>query len=418
MTATLETAPAIIPARAMGRPRLTAGLDRADRVGLAQHTALHGPLASLDRPALQALAEQARLLGRGGAAFPVAAKLRSLPRRGAAAVVVNGSEGEPASQKDRLLMRRAPHLVLDGLEVVGAALRARQLVVAVHDPLSARSLQVALSERPRSRRPIRIASTPDRFVSGEARAVLEGLGGRTALPTGRRTLPTHQGLDGKPTFLSNAETFAQLAVLVRVGQAFGAVGSPEEPGTSLFSVGGTPSGVAVVEAPTGVLLTDLLSFAGADPTSTVLLGGYHGMVVGRPDGLALSRPSLREQGLSLGAGIVLALSHETCSLGELTAAADYLADASAGQCGPCVFGLPAVADDLRRTGRGDREARGRLTRRLGLLPGRGACAHPDGASRLIASFLTAVPHEVDLHLTHGSCGRPVRGELPLPRGRR
>ena len=120
----------------IGTPRLFAGLDRAPLMGFGAHQSQHGrlPLPAADR--LVALADGARLTGRGGAGFPVAAKLRATPR--AATVVVNGHESEPASLKDRVLMRRVPHLVLDGALVVANALGAQEIVVVVADPLEQR----------------------------------------------------------------------------------------------------------------------------------------------------------------------------------------------------------------------------------------------------------------------------------------
>ncbi|HSS68382.1 MAG TPA: NADH-ubiquinone oxidoreductase-F iron-sulfur binding region domain-containing protein [Nocardioidaceae bacterium] len=380
-----------------------------------EHTRLHGPLPRYDRAALESLASSIGLLGRGGAAFPVATKLAGLPRGRTHAVVVNGSESEPASRKDRMLMRRAPHLVLDGLDLVAHALRARGLVIAVHDEASAQSLEHAILERAKPR--ARVVRTPARFVSGEARAVIEAVDRRPAVPTGRRTLPTLSGVRGRPTFLSNAETFAQLAVAARMGSRFADVGAREEPGTTLTTVFGPGRTPIVAETPTDALLGDVLGLVGAE-RSTVLVGGYHGTFCRDVDDLPLSRPALREHGVSLGAGALIALSSETCWLRELSAVADYLAAESSGQCGPCLFGLASIADDVRRINVGERAAVDRLRSRLGIVPGRGACAHPDGAARMIGSFLTAAPDEIALHLAHGTCGRPWRGELPLPGGMR
>jgi NADH:ubiquinone oxidoreductase subunit F (NADH-binding) len=323
-------------------------------------------------------------------------------------VVVNGSESEPASYKDRTLMRRAPHLVLDGLALVSHALRARDLVVAVHDGASAQSIEHAIRERADLR--VRVVRTPAGFVSGEARAVVEALDGRPAVPTGRRTLPTASGVRGRPTFLSNVETFAQLAVAARMGVRFADRGAREEAGTTLATVCAHGRRPFVVEAPTDARLADLLGLVDAH-RSLVLIGGYHGTFCRAVETLPLSRPALRERGISLGAGALLALSAETCWLREVSAVADYLSAESAGQCGPCLFGLAAIADDLRRMVIGDRPAFDRLRSRLGVVPGRGACAHPDGTVRMIASFLAAAPDEIDLHLAHGTCARPWHREL-------
>ena len=196
----------------VGEPRLLAGLHEHDRVDFTTHRRLHGDVSRLDRQEYERRCEAVDLRGRGGAAFPVAAKLRSLPRRGAPVVVVNGSESEPASFKDRTLMRRVPHLVLDGALGIGAAIRARRVVVAVHDKASAESLRWAVAERPDSAR-VDIQETAGSFVAGEARAVVRSLEGGPAAPPGRRTPPTIRGIHGRPTFVSNAETYAQLAVL-------------------------------------------------------------------------------------------------------------------------------------------------------------------------------------------------------------
>lgn len=399
----------------IGEPRVLAGLETRDRLDLAAHQAIHGAAAKLTRSELEQACDQVALLGRGGAGFPVAVKLRSMPPRGRSAVIVNGSESEPASAKDRLLMRRAPHLVLDGLAVVGHALHSSDLSIAVHDQAAEQSLRAAIAERGESRR-VRVVRTPGRFVSGEARAVIHGLEGKPALPSGRRILPTESGLNGRPTFLSNAETFAQIALMARLGRHYADTGVSEEPGTTLLTVGGAVARPGVVEVPIGVPLRIVLEAAGAAADSTILLGGYHGTFVDDPASVVLSRPHLKGTGLVLGAGVVAVLSPNTCALAEVEAVSGYLASQSAGQCGPCVFGLPAIANDLRRLRLGQADALDNLRRHAGIVTGRGACAHPDGLARLIGSFLTTFPDEVELHRRHGGCGKSYRAELPLATG--
>jgi NADH:ubiquinone oxidoreductase subunit F (NADH-binding) len=396
----------------IGTPRLTAGLDRWARLTLGEHLHVHGALPQLRRGQLEELTDQVRLLGRGGAAFPVAAKLRALPARHVRAVVVNGAESEPASGKDRMLLRRVPHLVLDGADVVARAVGAREIVVVVHDEAAEESVRRAIVERGTSR--ISVVPLPGRFVSGEARAVIKAAEGLPAVPHGRRTLPTDQGLFGGPTFLSNTETYAQLAVLARLGHAYADTGVSVEPGTTLVALGGSMANPGIVEIPTGMPLAVLLQAAGVAPDAHILLGGYHGMFVPDVHDIILSRPDLKSRGLSLGAGVVLAVSQRTCALAEVEAAMTYLAAESAGQCGPCVFGLPSLVDDLRRLRHGTHHAGVDLNRHLGVIPGRGACAHPDGATRFVRSALHALSAEVQLHASGRGCGRPYRGELPLP----
>lgn len=410
MTVTVERT----AVRVIGSARLLAGLDRFDRLDLARHREVHGPYPTGTRAELERLTSAVGLRGRGGAGFPVARKLAALPSR-VHAVVVNGSESEPASLKDRALLTGVPHLVLDGAAAVATAVGARRVVIAVHDAVAAASVRAALAERddlPRAE----VVQTAGGFVGGEARALLRGLSGGPAVPQGRRVLPSEQGLDGRPTFLSNAETFAQLAILVRYGaRRYSETGLPDEPGTQLLTVGGAVEGPGVLEVPNGVPLDVVLRSAGAVPGG-VLLGGYHGRWL--PDGQDLGsryrQPGVQtNQDLPLsrttGSGIVLALGRETCALGEVQRVAAWLAAESAGQCGPCVFGLPAIAADLAALVRGEQSD---APRHLGLVSGRGACAHPDGAVRFVTSALEAFADEVALH-RRGGCGRPVLGVLPL-----
>jgi ferredoxin len=224
-----------------------------------------------------------------------------------------------------------------------------------------------------------------------------------------------------PTLLSNASTFAQLAVLALLGpERFAAVGTPEEPGTVLLSVGGSAAHPAVVEVPTGVPLAAVLDICQAPAGDGVLVGGYHGMWL--PAGTAyvvpVSREGLAAVGGTLGSGIVLPLGDGTCPLGEVSRIASYLAGESAGQCGPCKLGLPSIARALAALidGSGGIEALDVARRSAAAVAGRGACSHPDGMTRFVLSALDVFTEDLAAHVFHSSCGRPVRGVLPLPTG--
>jgi len=150
----------------------------------------------------------------------------------------------------------------------------------------------------------------------------------------------------------------------------------------------------------------------------VLVGGFAGTWL-RTEHLhtPLSRRDLAPLGASPGAGVLVALPHSACGLTETARIVAYLAAHSARQCGPCHFGLPAVAQDFTAlaAGRADPDLLSRLRRRTGLLPDRGACRHPDGVAHLAASALRAFADDVEDHLTHGACPaahRPPR--IPVP----
>ncbi|WP_017935057.1 NADH-ubiquinone oxidoreductase-F iron-sulfur binding region domain-containing protein [Nocardioides sp. Iso805N] len=366
-----------------------------------------------DTPAVPArdqrwLVEAARaagLLGRGGAAFPVAAKLASVGR--GATVLVNGSESEPASWKDRVLMRCVPGLVLDGALLVAGALHSREVVLAVADASSVAALQAASHQRGAGGR-VRVVHTENGFVGGEVQALVNGLDQRPAVPNGRRVLPTVRGVGGRPTFASNVETFAQLALLAAHGpEGFASVGTAAEPGTTLVSVHTPDHGTSVVEVPHGTTLASLVG-----TSRPLLIGGYHGSWTAATD-LRIERPALRAAGIGWGAGVVATLPETTCPIGEIARVAAWLAGESVGQCGPCVFGLAAIAGDLTALARGQRADTAGLRRRLGLVPGRGACSHPDGAARFVASGLQAYAEDLSRHERGGGCGRPVLSALPL-----
>ena len=339
----------------IGAARLTAGLDRMPRLDLEAHRDIFGPLPRLTAEELISMTEQVDLRGQGGAAFPFARKLSAVVKNAEAndcapVVVVNATEGEPGSAKDKMLMIRSPYLILSGAALVAEAIGAEEIVIGVAgNELANRSMEAAIAAEPGLRKIARVVQMPDRFISGESGALVRGINGKRPVPPGRKILASDFGVADLPTLLSNASTFAQLAVLALLGpERFAAVGTPEEPGTVLLSVGGSAAHPAVVEVPTGVPLAAVLDICQAPAGDGVLVGGYHGMWL--PAGTAyvvpVSREGLAAVGGTLGSGIVLPLGDGTCPLGEVSRIASYLAGESAGQCGPCKLGLPSIARAL------------------------------------------------------------------------
>ncbi|WP_155884742.1 ferredoxin [Actinomadura flavalba] len=415
----------------LGGPRLTLGFDRWERLDLERHLAVHGRLPTPDLDEVVAMAERAGLRGRGGAGFPFARKLAAVAARVAhpaadadallpgetrgsrrpgadAVVVVNGAEGEPGSAKDKVLLCRAPHLVLDGAQIAASALGTRRIVVAVEDDAAARSVRAAIGER---RMPARVVRLTERFISGESGAVVRAVNGEVPVPPGVKVRAAEAGVDGAPTLLSNTETFAQLAVLASLGpDLYASAGTADEPGTTLLTVGGA----RVVEVPYGTPLRTVLDACEVPPGDPVLVGGYHGewLDAGGAARAVLSRAGMRAVGASVGAGIVLPLPAGTCPLGEAARVAAYLAAQSAGQCGPCRLGLPDVVRVMNGLCEGTAGV-DELRRAAGIGRGRGACSHPDGTARFVLSAAEVFADDVELHRA-GGCGRPTFGVLPLP----
>ena len=384
-------------------PALLEGVD--DGPSLAAHRERYGVLPDLGLPELQHLVGRVGLRGRGGAAFPFATKLEAAARRRRPVVVVNLSEGEPASAKDSALALARPHLVLDGAVATARALRARELhlVLPGERPLVRRSIMQALGER-RDGLDVHDHDAAPRFVAGQARAVIELLSGRPNLPVTAWQPEAVEGLRGRPTLLSNAETWAHVGLLALRGEvAYRRHGTRREPGTALLTLTRPGEVPSVHEVPYGTRLRDVLpDTAWGLPA---LIGGFHGSWATWPTvaSARLSVAGLAAIGTPLGAGVVLTPGAGTCPVGLTSRIVDFLAGQSAGRCGPCRNGLPALALALRAVvdGAGSTD---RVAELAGLVRGRGACAHPDGTSRLVRSLLAVLPQEVAAHASGGCAG--------------
>ncbi|GAA5151043.1 NADH-ubiquinone oxidoreductase-F iron-sulfur binding region domain-containing protein [Amycolatopsis dongchuanensis] len=372
---------------------------------LATHLARNGRV-----PWGRALVDDVReagLTGRGGAGFPVWRKLSAVAEGSAPVVVANGAEGEPASAKDHTLLVRAPHLVLDGLQLAAEAVRATTAVVYVPEGLAAQAVRAALAERAGwDALPVAVVVAPDYFVAGQESAVVAAVEGRQALPSDRLTLTVRSGVHGRPTLVQNVETLAHVAQIARYGpEWFRQCGTAEEPGTFLATVSGSVRRGGVYEVPHGVPLGELLAQAGgpAGELRAVLVGGYHGTWVPAADArIPLSRKALG----SLGAGVLVALDAAECGLAVASEVLTYLARQSARQCGPCLNGLPALARAMSDVVSGARPEQ--VARLADLVERRGACHHPDGAARFARSSLAVFGDEIACHLRGGCAARRTR----------
>ncbi len=307
-------------------------------------------------------------------------------------MVANGTEGEPASSKDRVLLERSPHLVVDGVLVASRLVDADEAVIAVgRQARDARSSLVAAVADRADAGAIRIIDVPDRFVAGEESALVSFLGGGEARPTVTPPRPSHRGLRGRPTLVQNVETLAGLALLARRGAAGYRAGE-----TFLATVRGAVRDPGVLELGPATTFAQLFAAAGGltAELQAVLVGGYFGtwLPARGLERLRLTREDLAPFGASPGARTVIALPVGADGLAETARITRYLAGESAGQCGPCVFGLPAVADcldDVVRGGAARTAALERLPRLRAQIAGRGACHLPDGVVRLVESALRA-----------------------------
>ena len=411
--------------------RLTAGWHQTrGPASLRQHLARYGGLPNLGGQ-LIAMVTMAGLTGRGGAAFPTGTKLRAVAvGRGPKVVVANGMEGEPASEKDQALLARSPHLVLDGAVLAAEAIGADTVHICLERPRYQQIDEVAhaISERQRAGSdPVRllIRDLPARYVASEETAVVRWLNTGDARPVLAPPRPSDRGVQRRPTLVDNVETLAHLALIGRFGPAwFREAGRADAPGTMLTTISGDVTYPGVYEVETSTTVGELLALANADIAATVvLLGGYGGswQQIASVASLPFTPAGLGPAGASPGAGVVAVLPASSCGITETARVLGYLAGESARQCGPCQFGLAAVANDFAQlaTGRLQGDSLRRLHHRLGVIAGRGACRHPDGAVRLAASALTAFSADLRAHAAQRPCRAAQRGPqaavMPIPR---
>lgn len=389
----------------MSRLRLLAGPDlSAGPESLQSLVQRLGPLPASGKSLIDVI-EQSGLTGRGGAAFPVARKWRSVAAAGGDAVlVVNGAEGEPQSFKDRVLMSTRPHLVLDGALHAARAVGARHISVVVGDGhrQAFEAMADALTERPeRELRQARVTGAPARYVAGESSAVANLAGQGIARPTSRPPSPHQSGVRGRPTLVQNVETLAHVALIARYGAEWFRSGP-----TTLITAAGAVNAPGVMEIRSGTSVREVFELAGGSAAATraVLLGGYFG-AWSRADlswDLRLDPTALHERGMTLGCGVVGFLSDAGCGVCETARVMRYLASESSAQCGPCFFGLRALADATGRIAAGgsNDDDLTKLRRWSAEIAGRGACRHPDGAVLFLRSALDVFAAEFANHPTH------------------
>jgi len=408
--------------RVMPQPRQAEDLDA--------HEKRFGRRPTIDPASLTDDIERSGLRGRGGAAFPVATKWRAVTEHRSAAeetvLVANAAEGEPASAKDRTVLSLRPHLILDGLAHAAEAIGATRVVIYISRTYDEgqRAVQRALAERRDGgeRLQVEMVTGPYRYVSGEETAVVARVSGRQAKPRVVPPRPFQHGVRGSPTLVHNVETLAHVALIARFGSAwFRSKGTATSPGTALFSVSGAVRAPQVLEAAFDETVGNIVERAGGTSSEpqAVLTGGYFGRWVpaDRIWPVRVEAQSLRAAGVSSGTGVIVVLPRSACGITESARVLEFLAAQSAGQCGPCHVGLPAMSDCLWAlvSGSGSTADLERLVRWSTEVRGRGACRHPDGASLLLGSALDVFAADLRQHIRNGRCaGARQTPTLPIP----
>ena len=397
---------AVWPGTAPRLLRLTEG-----REDCAEYVRAGGYQPVDDPDGLLTEVDRGGLLGRGGAAFPLAVKLRTVRDAGRTGrdtvVVANGEEGEPASVKDKWLLRNRPHLVLDGVRLAARIVAADRAFVYVSDPEAARAIEDAVDAIPADGPAITVVTVDAGYVAGEETAAVRAINGGPAKPTDKPPRPFEHGVGGNPTLVSNVETLANLPYLLRHGaEAFRAQGTSASPGTFLATITGAGRPAALYEIPHGASVVDLLALHGVstDQLSGVLMGGYFAGLLNREVlDATLDHETMRRLGSGLGCGAV-ALITDDCPVAVAAAVMAYFDRENAGQCGSCFNGTAAMSavTGALRDGVATADDLARLERWSVVLRGRGACATLDAATNVATSLLLQFPQLVAGHLD-GKC---------------
>ncbi|MCW2944875.1 MAG: hypothetical protein JWR24_1592 [Actinoallomurus sp.] len=390
-----------------------------------------GLAAAITRAPAQVAAEVRRsgLRGRGGSGFPTGEKWESVRARPSRTryLVCNAAEGEPATFKDRWIIRRNPYQVLEGIAIAAYAIGATKVYIAIKEASTKeiealRRAMTEMTDMP-AQVPVELTAGPDDYLFGDEKATVEVIEGREALP---RILPPYQvGLFARsgrpnPTVVNNVETLANVPLILRRGADwFRESGTLGSPGGMVFTVCGDVRRPGMYELPLGLSLDALVHLVGGGPREgrkikAVVPGASAGLLPPERFGTPLDFDMMRAAGSALGSGGFAVYDDTACMVAVTLGFARFLADESCGQCPACKHGCTAIADGLDRIERGiggQDDLRTVLTRCDTVTGGR-RCALPVGAELLVRSAIETFREEFEAHLGR-PCPRPRCLPFPL-----
>jgi NADH-quinone oxidoreductase subunit F len=356
-------------------PRLLRRIGRADASSLDSYRA-HGGYEALRRAVHLAPegvireVKDAKLLGRGGAAFPTGVKWEAVAKQTVRPhyFVCNADESEPGTFKDRIMMENDPFAVIESLTIAGFATGSETgyLYVRGEYPLAERRLREAIDQC-RTRGflgddvmgegfpfDIDLRRGAGAYICGEETALFNSIEGMRGEPRNKPPFPVERGLFGKPTGINNVETLLNVLEILRIGgPAYAQIGTPDSTGTRLFCLSGCVETPGLYEVEMGTTLGDLLAMAGGvrggRPLQTILLGGAAGMFVTENElDLKLTFEDVRAAGVTLGSGVVMVFDDTVDLVDILLRIAAFFRDESCGQCVPCRVGTVRQEEAIRR----------------------------------------------------------------------
>jgi NADH-quinone oxidoreductase subunit F len=360
------------------------GLRLLRRVGVVDPTSFddyhaHGGYAALRRAVelgsegTVAEVTEAKLLGRGGAAFPTGVKWKAVAEQPVRPhyFICNADESEPGTFKDRIVMERDPFAVIESLTIAGFATGAERGTIYIRGeyPLAAQRLEHAIAEcRHRGYLgddvmgegfgfDIDLRRGAGAYICGEETALFNSLEGKRGEPRNKPPFPVQRGLFGKPTGINNVETLVNVLEVLRVGgAAYAQIGTEGSSGPRLFCLSGSVARPGLYEVESGATLREVLDLAGGvtGELKAVLLGGAAGGFVTPEDlDIRLTFEDARAGGYTLGSGVVMAFNRDVDLVDIVLRVARFFRDESCGQCVPCRVGTARQEEALLRLA-GDR----------------------------------------------------------------
>ncbi|MEW6045054.1 MAG: NADH-quinone oxidoreductase subunit NuoF [Bacillota bacterium] len=369
------------------------------------------------------------LRGRGGAGFPTGKKWSFLPNDGRPRYLVcNADESEPGTFKDRLLLERNPHLIIEAIMLAGYAIGAARAFIYVRGEfvqayeVLTRALAQARQRRYVGQRvlgsdfslEIAIHRGAGAYICGEETGLLSSLEGRRGEPRIRPPFPATAGLYGMPTVVNNVETLACIPPIISRGaQWFASIGSPKSPGPKIFSVSGRVRRPGNYELPLGTPLREILfeHAGGLEPgrrLKAVLPGGGSSPLLTEAHlDVPMDFDSVAQAGSMLGSAGVIVLDDRDCIVRAARVLAEFYAHESCGQCTPCREGLHWAAVILRRIeeGGGRPDDIDVLKSLPGHIAGRTICPLADAGVGFLNSSLKHFADEYRAHVTVGRCAQ-------------
>jgi NADH-quinone oxidoreductase subunit F len=372
--------------------------------------------------------KKSALRGRGGAGFPTGLKWSFMPRQfpGQKYLVCNSDEGEPGTFKDRDILRYNPHILIEGMIIGGYAMGITVGYNYIHGEIWEvyERFEEALDEaRAAGYLGDNILGSDFSFqlhahhgwgayICGEETALLESLEGKKGQPRFKPPFPASFGLYGKPTTINNTETFAAVPwIVMNGGDAFLALGKPNNGGTKIFSVSGDVARPGNYEVRLGTPFAKLLEIAGGmrdgRKLKAVIPGGSSMPVLPADIMMAtdMDYDSIAKAGSMLGSGAVIVMDETRCMVKCLLRLSYFYYEESCGQCTPCREGtgwLYRMVDRIEH-GKGRPEDLDLLDNVAQNIQGRTICALGDAAAMPVRAFLKHYRDEFQHHIDHKKC---------------